>query len=386
MRVLHVTPSIARSYGGPTQSLAGYAIAARSAGIDVSIAAPRCAREEVESFVDRVNEADVRFFAVIGSGAFVASPSLIRWVARSVPAYDVVHVHGLFNPISSLASRAALRAGGTVVIRPFGTLSRYTFQHRRTALKKAYFRLIERGNLLGAAGLHFTTATERDDANWHGIDFGGRAHVVPPPSPGAIQPAATRKPSTTGAIALFLGRIAPVKNIESLLDAWVAVLRSVTNATLVIAGSGPESYVRTLHERAERLGIERSVTFRGFVSGREKQLLLSSASVFVLPSLHENFGIAVLESLEAGVPVVVSSEVQLAEFIRRHDLGRVAPLDSSLLRRAIVEVMADSTLRARARDFGPAIVAENFAAPVIGQLLSGMYEAAIHRSGATSPA
>jgi glycosyltransferase involved in cell wall biosynthesis len=379
VKVLHVAPSIARAYGGPTQSLAGYAVAARCVGIDASIAAPRCDDEDLSAFVRRAPDAKLHLFRSFGSGAFATSPALIRWVAKAGFGYDVIHVHGLFNPISTLSARAGISAGTAVVIRPFGTLSRYTFQHRRSALKSAYFSVLERRNVTEAAGLHFTTETERDSASWHGIDFTGRSHVVPPAWLGRDH--ATRVRSRLREpVVIFLGRIAPVKNIETLLDAWPAVVGGKPNATLVIAGSGDDSYLGNLKRRARELGIDGSTKFRGFVSGAEKQNLLSSATVLALPSHHENFGITVLESLDAGVPVVISPEVQLADFVRRNDVGKVVRSTPADLSRAILDTLNDGSLGARTRRVGAGVVAKEFSPAVIGELLSSMYRAAQQES------
>jgi glycosyltransferase involved in cell wall biosynthesis len=386
VKVLHVAPSIAQSYGGPTHSLAGYAVASRYANIEVSIAAPRCGAADLNAFATRAVDAELHLFPASGSGAFSVSPALVRWVSRSAPAYDVVHVHGLFNPISSLSARTALARGTKLVIRPFGTLSRYTFEHRRTALKRLYFRLIERHNLVEAAALHFTTTTERHDADWHGIDFAGRAYVVPPPS--LARPLLTRPHSIGGDTprALFLGRIVPVKNLECLLDAWPLVRRKMPTALLEIAGEGEPAYVRTLHERAVRLGIDSSVAFRGFVTGDKKERLLSQATLVVLPSLHENFGVAVLEAVEAGVPVLVSPEVQLADFVRAENAGKVVESMPEPVAGAILEMIGTEgeELRARVHERGPEIVARNFSPQTIGELLSAMYRAAASRSDLTS--
>jgi len=122
------------------------------------------------------------------------------------------------------------------------------------------------------------------------------------------------------------------------------------------------------------------VTFRGFVSGAEKQSLLASASVLALPSHHENFGVAVLESLDAGVPVVISPEVQLADFVRRNDVGKIVASTPHDLATAILDTFNDGTLGARARRIGPELVAKEFAPRVIGDRLSSMYRAAQERS------
>jgi glycosyltransferase involved in cell wall biosynthesis len=386
VKVLHVAPSIAQLYGGPTHSLAGYAVASRYANIEVSIAAPRCGAADLNAFATRAVDAELHLFSASGSGALSVSPALVRWVRLSAPAYDVVHVHGLFNPISSLSARAALARGSTVVIRPFGTLSRYTFEHRRTALKRLYFRLIERHNLLDAAALHFTTTTERRNADWHGIDFTGRAHVIPPPSLAGHPPARPHSIGGDSARVLFLGRIVPVKNLECLLDAWQLVQRNMPSALLEIAGEGEPSYVRGLRERAVRLGIDGGVTFRGFVTGEKKDELLSQATLVVLPSLHENFGVAVLEALEAGVPVLVSPEVQLADFVRSENAGRVVESMPEPLADAILEMIGTGgeQLRVSVRARGQEIVARNFSPQAIGELLSTMYRAAASRSDQTS--
>ena len=336
----------------------------------------------MNAFVTRAADAELYLFPASGAGAFAISPALVRWVRRSAAEYDIVHVHGLLNPISSLSARTALRQDATVVIRPFGTLSRYTFHHRRTALKRAYFRLVERRNLREASALHFTTSTERGDADWHGIDFTGRAYVVPPPSLARVGSSRPHQVDGDRARVLFLGRVVPVKNVECLLDAWSLVHRQCPSALLEIAGEGESAYMAALHERAARLGIASSVVFRGFVSGETKNKVLGSATLLVLPSLHENFGIVVLEALEAGVPVVVSPQVQLADFVRGEGLGMVVESMSRELSQAIVGMIGEEgePLRTRARERGAEIVARTFSPQIVGDLLSTMYRRASERS------
>jgi len=385
VKVLHVTPSIAQSYGGPTQSLAGYAVASRHAGIEVSIAAPRCGAADLNAFVNHAGDAELYLFPASGGGAFSVSPALVRWVRQSAAKYDVVHIHGLFNPISSLSARTALRRDAAVIIRPFGTLSKYTFHHRRTGLKKAYFRFIERRNLLEAAALHFTSATERAEADWHGIDFTGRAYVVPPPSSGRTSPLPTPSESGIGNRVIFVGRINPIKNLECLLDAWKLVSQRSAGASLEIVGGGDAGYVARLQRRATTNGIANSVAFHGFMSGPKKDKLLESANLLVLPSHHENFGVVILEALEAGIPVVVSQNVHLADFIRDNDLGKVAASTPEALADAIVGLLNDDRVRQRARTLGPEIVAGTFSPAAIGDSLSKMYRAAVDRPSGVVP-
>lgn len=384
MRVLHVTPSIQRSYGGPTESLIGYIAAAQCVGVDVSVVGPECSDEEAETFAQRVGNATVTLFPSFGRDAFAVSPSLLRWVRHEGRSYDVIHVHGLFNGISSLSARACIRQGLPVAIRPFGTLSRYTFLHRRTMLKRAYLALVERRNVECASAIHFTTSSERVDAERHGINLGNRSYVIPPPAPAVALSPRTDHLATPPPNVLFLGRLAPVKNIESLLDAWPFVVTAVPHARLNIAGSGNESYVHALRQQATRLGIVGTVSFNGFADSGTKSNLLASSSLFVLPSHHENFGIAVIEALVASLPVVISPRVQLAAFVEENGLGIISETTPAALAAAIVRGLSDRKLHENVRANAAAAVATNFSPKGVGHLLLQMYVDAREFRGASA--
>jgi glycosyltransferase involved in cell wall biosynthesis len=374
VRVLHVTPSIQRSYGGPTESLIGFIVAAQCVGVDVSVVGPECIDEEAATFAQSVGNARITLIPSFGRDAFIVSPSLLRWVGREARSHDVIHVHGLFNAISSLSARACIRQGLPVVIRPFGTLSQYTFLHRRTMLKRAYFALAERRNVESASAIHFTTSSERVDAERHGINLDNRSYVIPPPAPAVAASPQTDHPATSPPHVLFLGRLAPVKNIESLLDAWPFVVTAIPDARLNIAGSGNESYVHGVRQQVTRLGIAGTVSFNGFADSRAKSKLLASSSLFVLPSHHENFGIAVIEALAASLPVVLSPRVQLAAFVEANRLGLISETTPAALASAIVRGLSDQTLRENVRANAAAAVATNFSPKRIGGLLLQMYE------------
>jgi len=378
LKVLHVAPNVSRAYGGPTYSLAAYSIAAISAGASITVAAPRPPDADRTWMAELLPNAEVLSFSAHGSGAFLAAPTLQSWLRRHGSDFDVVHVHGLLNPVSSLASRRCIRNGWPLVIRPFGTLSPFTFAHRRGLLKRAYMALLEGPNLRRASAIHFTTNAERDASTWHSIDWGERSWVVPPPWIGA--PATRRSSTAESATVLFLSRLHPVKNVELLLTAWPLVLHHAPTARLVIAGDGEPAYVRQLHERAR--GLESSVTFAGHVEGAAKEQLLSAAAVFVLPSFHENFGVAVLEALAAGIPAVITAEVQLYEFVSEHSLGVVSEPSAASFANAIIQSLTDHVLRERCSADGPQLVARYFSPSAVGDALLQMYRFAVSHSKA----
>ncbi|HLB08020.1 MAG TPA: glycosyltransferase, partial [Gemmatimonadaceae bacterium] len=218
MKILHVAPSISRAYGGPTYSLAAFARAALEQGAELTIAAPRPPESDTW-LAGAVPEAEVHEFRTLGGGAFLASPALHDWIRANGSRFDVVHVHGLLNPVSSLATRACVRKGWPVVVRPFGTMSRYTYEHRRGALKQLYRALLDKPNLIRVSAMHFTTTVERDESAWQSIAWGARAHVIPPPWLEDSSPAHPGAPAESRTV-LFFSRLHPVKRLELLLDAW----------------------------------------------------------------------------------------------------------------------------------------------------------------------
>ncbi|MEO6210208.1 MAG: glycosyltransferase [Gemmatimonadaceae bacterium] len=373
MKILHVAPSVARAFGGPTYSLAGFVNAATGAGASVVIAAPRPSVEDGIWLADQLPGVRMELFESFGRNAFVASPALHRWLGKNAESFDVVHVHGLLNSISSFAARRCVRTGQPVVIRPFGTLSGYTVAHRRSALKKLYFATVERPTLRRVSAMHFTTEMEKSESRAHGIDWGARAFVIPPPM-NEHGHSASRHFRTSSNVVV-IARLNPVKRIELLLDAWPDVVARVPEARLVIAGAGARDYELSLRRRSPLTGT--SVTFAGAVHGERKRALLEEGDLFVLPSRHENFGIAVLEALTAGLPVVVTPEVQLASFVLAHQLGLVSEGTREGLADAIVSALANRELRERCRETGAQIVSQNFSPSLIGSELLGMYRFAV---------
>jgi glycosyltransferase involved in cell wall biosynthesis len=378
VKVLHVMPSLARAYGGPVEALIGYVVAGQLAGISSEIVGPQTSADDARWLQHAAGDTDVTQAGPPAGGLWRSGGAVVACAAERLKAggADIVHVHGLLNPISSGAAKAALAGGVPVVIGPFGTMSRYTFAHRRTIAKRMYFRAVDAPNLRRAAGLHFTTAAERDEARWHGIDFGTRAHVVPPPYRD-VQPAGARSASGAPTV-LFLGRLHPVKGVDILLDAWPAVRARHPGARLIVAGQGTPHYEAELRSLAAALGADASsVEFPGFVRGAEKMASLAAASVCVLPSLHENFGISVLDSVAAGVPIVVTPGVQLAPWVARREAGLIAERTASAIADAVGEALGDAALRERVARCGAALVDADFAPRTIAPALRAMYDAAL---------
>jgi glycosyltransferase involved in cell wall biosynthesis len=110
---------------------------------------------------------------------------------------------------------------------------------------------------------------------------------------------------------LYLGRVHPKKGADLLIDAFAAVASQDASLDLVMAGPGDPGWMEELRLRAEGHGLGRRVVWTGMLSGELKWGAFRCAEAFVLPSHQENFGIAVVEAMACGVPVLISKQVNI---------------------------------------------------------------------------
>jgi glycosyltransferase involved in cell wall biosynthesis len=113
----------------------------------------------------------------------------------------------------------------------------------------------------------------------------------------------------------------------------------------VLAGDGDPQFVAGLKQEAARLGIAGDIFWAGFLRGAEKLAALAAADLFVLPSYSENFGVAAVEALACGLPVVVSAQVGINGEIDAAGAGVVAPCRVDALADALVLLVTNPALR-----------------------------------------
>ncbi len=127
-----------------------------------------------------------------------------------------------------------------------------------------------------------------------------------------------------GRVVLSLGRITRKKALDVLVLAFATVARTDPSALLAIVGPDDDGLQPELEALARGAGIDDRVVFPGVVSGAERLGALAAADVFALPSHTENFGVAVVEALAAGVATVVSPAVNIAPELDRGGAAVVA--------------------------------------------------------------
>ncbi len=139
---------------------------------------------------------------------------------------------------------------------------------------------------------------------------------------------------------LFVGTLEPRKNLGVLLDAWERLTRSepALPRLRVVGGVRPggEDWVRRMGEPP----LAGRVDYVGYVDAADRRALYAGARLLVLPSLHEGFGLPVLEAMALGVPVITSDRGALPEVAG--DAGVTVKADDAAgLAAAIAALLAD---------------------------------------------
>lgn len=144
---------------------------------------------------------------------------------------------------------------------------------------------------------------------------------------------------------LYIASSLPHKNYPRLLEAFKLVKAKDAGIKLVLIGAR-ESGHGEISSRIDELGIKGDVIFSGWLPFEDIPLIYAASELFAFPSLHEGFGIPVLEAMASGVPVVCSAISPLTEVAGDAAL-LVDPLDPASMASGILSVLGDKTLRER---------------------------------------
>lgn len=276
---------------------------------------------------------------------------LESYMKRYAGTFDIAHLHACRNLPGVMAAYHLRRAGVPYVLVPNGTAPRI----ERRQMAKRIFDAVEGGRVLrGAARVVAVSHVERRQLSESGVDA-QVIRVIPNPVDLAefAAPIATgrfrrRFALPSGPVVLFLGRLTPRKRLDVIAHAFSRLKR---DASLVIAGNdmGAGAAARSL---VRTLGLERRTLFTGLLRGQERLEALADADVMVYPTEHEIFGLAPLESLLAGTPVIVADDSGCGEVVSATGGSQVVPVgDAEALARAIDAVLNDpSGWRAAALD------------------------------------
>jgi glycosyltransferase involved in cell wall biosynthesis len=348
MRVLHVIPSIAPRYGGPSSAVVGMGAALQKSGVAVQIATtdadgPTRLRVPYSACVDWGGVPTV-FFPRQLTESFKYSRPLASWLTAHVAGFDVVHVHAVFSHACLAAAGACSRRDVPYVVRPLGTLDPWSLE-QKPLRKQVLFHVGVQRMLDRAAAIHYTTNSEQRLAESAVSMKRERGVVIPLGVDDALFE--YHGPKSEPPYVLVLGRMHPKKGLETFVEVFLEVSERFPDWKLVIAGDGDADYVAGLKTRVAHVDAHNRVVFSGWLQGQAKIAALSGAALLALPSRQENFGLVVAEALACSTPVLVSTHVNLAHEIAMARAGWVVPLEHVALRETLAAALRDDADRMR---------------------------------------
>lgn len=383
MRILHLIESIDPARGGPPQVAVNLACHQALLGHEVAIAT--YGNEAVGDgwWPDLLARGSVSV-CWLGHDDMVEKLTCARatkQLVELIPAYDVVHIHGVWESIKSRAARIARRVRTPYVFMPHGMLDPYCMLVRKYR-KRVAMRLGVNAMLKHAAFVHVLNEEEKDGIHQLGVPCvtivipnGVKLDEIDAQMNLDLFPQKFPELSGTNYV-LFLSRLHRKKGLDILADVAHEFLKQFPDWRFVIAGPDDGAQV-DFTSRAAAHGIESKSYLIGPVYGALKYSTLANASCFCLPSRQEGFSVAILEAMASRLPVVVSENCHFGE-IQDAGAGYVTPLRVEALTRALVSLAQSADRRRDMGQKGRALVEQKYTWNAVAAGLVRQYEQFAH--------
>jgi phosphatidyl-myo-inositol alpha-mannosyltransferase len=284
---------------------------------------------------------------------------------------DVVHVHEPLTPSASMF--ATLAAKGPVVATVHAYLDRSIAMELAAPILRRIWRRVTVGVAVSEASASFLRRVLPDaplEIVPNGVDVGAFAEAEP------------RADLPTGRRILWVNRLDAQKGFPVALAAFSKVLAEVPDAVLVVVGDGRDREALALLTESARARVE----MRGAVPNELVPSYLAACEVFVSPPVgQESFGIALVEAMIAGLPVVATDIPGYRDVVSDGIEGLlVAPRDPEALAAGLVRVLTEPQLAARLGEAGRER-ARTFDWPIVVDRLEELYSRAIESAGYDRP-
>jgi len=343
MRVLHVIPELSTRHGGDSRACAELCESLARQGLDVSLAYFGDTRGE------EFRPAGVRLYRCDPWGGRLGkllaySPRMRATLKRAVPGSDLVHIHGVWRYLGFAAAHEAHRHSIPYLVQPHGSFHPWKLAHKRIR-KWVYGGTFERWVLRHARAIHATTGQDKQHilqyipwAEVFVVPFGVYGTSLSAPTPYAGL--ADRWPALRGCrVILCLSRIDVNKGIDLLIPAFQRAAGPQSEWRLLLIGPEYGRVGARLKALSRRLGVAEQVIWTGWATEEEKRLALQQCDFFALASRSENLGIAILEALFCGRPVITTTETPWIQ-LETAGAGIIVPPSIDHLAQALRRLMS----------------------------------------------
>lgn len=378
MRILHVISSLDPRAGGPPMVISRLAAAQAGIGHHVHILYYAVASENGK---DPNPDIDAKLGLIPHWSKLhqhrLAPADRKEWYLNSrakvelttiVPQMDIVHVHGVWDPILASAAQVSRTAKVPYVVAPHGMLDPWALSvkplKKKIALALRYGKMVHSAAMMQALSRYESECIAK-------FGFSGKIATIPNgvfleeidplPARGAF---ADHFPAIRGRrFITFLSRLHPVKGLDLLVDAFATLAHKHSDVDLVIVG--PDYGVEAaLKAQIASKGLTSRVHLIGPMWGRERFKPVVDGACFCLPSEHEAFSVAICEAMACGAPVVITHNCNLPE-AQDAKAGLVIDRTVPALAAALDQVLSDPAEAQKMGQRARELVLERFTWPVV---------------------
>jgi glycosyltransferase involved in cell wall biosynthesis len=361
--VIHVIFGVDSADGGTAVSVLELCKHSQSVGCITTLATVRYIPEVAQRWIKSF-DADAWLKFLDGS------TSLQQWLmsAGEQDGLLAIHSHSLWRMPNLYAARAAAFNAVPHILSPHGSLSTWALSN--SALRKKAFLYLGQQRALDTVNcFHATSAVEFEQIR--ALGFRQPIAVIPL----GVTPVEAR--SSEKQIEehrlLFFGRIHPVKALDRLLHAWSFIEDRYPKWSLHIVGPDTEGYGKSLEALGRKLSLKR-LQFHDPMYGERKNQYLADASITILPSHTENFGLSVAESLSVGTPVIVSDTTPWLE-VEDKGVGWVSNNQVELLAQCLDHALSsDARLLVEMGARGRSWISTEFGWPHLAEKMVSVYQ------------
>lgn len=384
MKVLHVVDSVNPHMGGTARAPLDICSALVQRGEEVLLVSTAIAGENLDDVVREYARVPIRLFRRRFPSHHFRSPSLHRWLRNNVASFDLVEIHGVFSFVPIYAGWACRRSGTPYTVRPHGSLDPFDLRKHATA-KRLLGPVLFRPLLQKAMGVVLTSQTEADRLVTFGAD--PPKAVAPLPVQGPVERGDGESFRTVHGIpsealvVLLLGRLHPKKGLQFLIPALASLKPSFPNLWFLLVGTGESQHLQEVRDLLHHHNMSSWTTWSHFLGGQPKQSAFAASDIFALPSLNENFGIAVVEAMYARLPVLISTEVYIHDIVTAGDAGVACEPTVASCQSALRSLLEDEDGRRRMGGHGPGVVRRHFAPQPAMDVLQEAQRSLASRSG-----
>jgi len=339
MKILHVIQSLDPKLGGLPAALKGLIAVENELGIN----------HDILSTISNFEEKDFpnsRFFLFSKTfpKRFNKSKQALHFLKDNIRKYDLLVIHSVWTLIGYESARIAKRFNVPYVIWPHGSLDPFDLQ-KKSMLKKILGPIFIRSLLSNASYVCNTSQIEANKLETYNSDVIKK--VLPLPiiiesvngSRDRFRENYNYKKEDF--VLLFLSRINYKKGLNIIVEALSKIQEKYPYVKLFIAGSGDKTYLNKLKDWIVDYKLQDKVILGGQLSGQNKADAFLGSDLFVLPSLNENFGLAIFEALYYGLPVMISNNVYTWQEIVKNSAGWVCDYSVESFSEKLIQILHD---------------------------------------------